>query len=183
MQGYLTSYQLLNDSSVHQPWVPFAFFFVTLAVNIWILSRGISGGIEKLARIGMPILFHPSGQFSKHSKLEYGRPYLLDEVALPGLAYEGGNVCDGPLLLAQAAIVVEHLAGNHRDRLRRFAWRQHESRGRGRLAGRVRRRLHLDAGQGQGRTRERQEGREASKDHTPVKRVPAVACRCDACWK
>ena len=57
MQGYLTSYQLLNDSSVHQPWVPFAFFFITLALNIWILSRGISGGIEKLAKFGMPVLF------------------------------------------------------------------------------------------------------------------------------
>ncbi len=32
-------------------------------------------------RLGMPILFHPSGQFSEQSKLEYGRPYLLDEVA------------------------------------------------------------------------------------------------------
>ena len=57
MAGYLASYQTLSDGSVHQPWVPFAFFLVTLALNIWILSRGISGGIEKLARIGMPILF------------------------------------------------------------------------------------------------------------------------------
>jgi uncharacterized protein len=32
-------------------------------------------------KLGMPILFHPSGQFSEKSKLEYGRPYLLDEVA------------------------------------------------------------------------------------------------------
>ena len=32
-------------------------------------------------RLGMPILFHPSGQFSEKSKLEFGRPYLLDEVA------------------------------------------------------------------------------------------------------
>jgi hypothetical protein len=32
-------------------------------------------------KLGMPILFHPSGQFSERSKLEYGRPYLLDEVA------------------------------------------------------------------------------------------------------
>lgn len=31
--------------------------------------------------LGMPILFHPSGQFTRHSKLEFGRPYLLDEVA------------------------------------------------------------------------------------------------------
>jgi predicted TIM-barrel fold metal-dependent hydrolase len=31
--------------------------------------------------LGMPILFHPSGQFTEQSKLEYGRPYLLDEIA------------------------------------------------------------------------------------------------------
>ncbi|HEX8914074.1 MAG TPA: amidohydrolase family protein [Humisphaera sp.] len=32
-------------------------------------------------RLGMPVLFHPSGMFTERSKLEYGRPYLLDEVA------------------------------------------------------------------------------------------------------
>jgi uncharacterized protein len=32
-------------------------------------------------RLGMPILFHPGGQFTEHSKLEFARPYLLDEVA------------------------------------------------------------------------------------------------------
>jgi NSS family neurotransmitter:Na+ symporter len=57
MQGYLTSYQIIADSSVHALWVPFFFFFLTLGINIWILSRGISGGIEKLAKFGMPILF------------------------------------------------------------------------------------------------------------------------------
>ena len=57
MQAYLTSYQMVDDSSVHGIWTPLFFFFVTLAINIWILSKGISGGIEKLARIGMPILF------------------------------------------------------------------------------------------------------------------------------
>lgn len=31
--------------------------------------------------LGMPILFHPSGQFTEQSKLEFGRPYLLDEIA------------------------------------------------------------------------------------------------------
>ena len=33
------------------------------------------------AGLGMPVLFHPSGQFTEQSKLEYGRPYLLDEIA------------------------------------------------------------------------------------------------------
>jgi predicted TIM-barrel fold metal-dependent hydrolase len=30
---------------------------------------------------GMPIIVHPSGRFTEQSKMEYGRPYLLDEVA------------------------------------------------------------------------------------------------------
>ena len=32
-------------------------------------------------RLEMPILIHPSGQFTEQSKLEFGRPYLLDEVS------------------------------------------------------------------------------------------------------
>ena len=36
---------------------------------------------EEAERFGMPILIHPSGQFTEESKLEFGRPYLLDEVA------------------------------------------------------------------------------------------------------
>lgn len=32
-------------------------------------------------RLGMPILVHPSGQFTDQSMLEYARPYLFDEVA------------------------------------------------------------------------------------------------------
>ena len=32
-------------------------------------------------RLGMPVLIHPGSQFTEHSKLEFGRPYLLDEVA------------------------------------------------------------------------------------------------------
>lgn len=32
-------------------------------------------------KLGMPVLFHPSGMFTERSKLEYGRPFLLDEVA------------------------------------------------------------------------------------------------------
>ena len=57
MTQYLQSYQGLVDNGMHASWVPYFFFFITLALNIWILSRGISGGIEKLAKIGMPILF------------------------------------------------------------------------------------------------------------------------------
>ena len=36
---------------------------------------------EEAERLGMPVLFHPGGQFTEQSKLEFARPYLLDEVA------------------------------------------------------------------------------------------------------
>ena len=36
---------------------------------------------EEAEQLGMPILIHPSGQFTEESKLEFARPYLLDEVA------------------------------------------------------------------------------------------------------
>jgi predicted TIM-barrel fold metal-dependent hydrolase len=36
---------------------------------------------EAAEKLEMPIVVHPSGQFTEESKLEYGRPYLLDEVA------------------------------------------------------------------------------------------------------
>jgi SNF family Na+-dependent transporter len=34
-----------------------AFFLVTLVINVWILSKGVSKGIERTAKIGMPLLF------------------------------------------------------------------------------------------------------------------------------
>lgn len=57
MVQYLQSFQSVGDASIHGTWKPFAFFLVTLSINIWIVSKGISGGIERLAKIGMPILF------------------------------------------------------------------------------------------------------------------------------
>lgn len=57
MRGFLRSYQDLGNHSVHGFWTPFLFFFVTLGVNIWIVSRGLSKGIERLAKIAMPGLF------------------------------------------------------------------------------------------------------------------------------
>jgi len=57
MVQYLQSFQSIGDASVHGTWKPFAFFVATLSINIWIVSKGISGGIERLAKIGMPLLF------------------------------------------------------------------------------------------------------------------------------
>ena len=60
MVGYLHSFQgIVGEGGVsqHAWWVPYAFFSGTLFINIYVLSKGISGGIEKLAKIAMPILF------------------------------------------------------------------------------------------------------------------------------
>lgn len=57
MSAYLTSFQVIGDGSVHHFWVPFIFYFISLFATIYVLSKGISGGIEKLAKVGMPILF------------------------------------------------------------------------------------------------------------------------------
>jgi SNF family Na+-dependent transporter len=57
MSQYLTSYQVISDSSTHSPLVPFGWYFVSMFLTIYVLSKGISGGIEKLAKVGMPILF------------------------------------------------------------------------------------------------------------------------------
>lgn len=57
MIGYLQSFQGIGEQHLHGTWVPFLFFALTLFVNIFVVSKGISKGIERLARIGMPILF------------------------------------------------------------------------------------------------------------------------------
>jgi len=57
MTTYLRSFQAIGDSTVHGAWKAFTFFLVTLFATIWVVSRGIEAGIEKLAKIGMPILF------------------------------------------------------------------------------------------------------------------------------
>ena len=57
MVNYLQSFQGFGAERVHHPLTRFVFFTVTLAINVWVVSRGISGGIERLAKIGMPTLF------------------------------------------------------------------------------------------------------------------------------
>jgi neurotransmitter:Na+ symporter, NSS family len=37
-------------------WEPIVFWVICLALNTWILSKGLSGGVEKAAKIGMPLL-------------------------------------------------------------------------------------------------------------------------------
>jgi NSS family neurotransmitter:Na+ symporter len=57
MRAFLASYQDLENGTVHGFWTPFVFFLITLSVNIWVVTRGLTAGIERLAKIGMPLLF------------------------------------------------------------------------------------------------------------------------------
>ena len=57
VREYLYSLQNIHEASIHGGWTGFVFYAITLALIVWVLSRGISGGIEKLALYGMPVLF------------------------------------------------------------------------------------------------------------------------------
>jgi SNF family Na+-dependent transporter len=48
---------LRADSIFAIPGEALTFFLITLALNVWILSKGLARGIELAAKIGMPLLF------------------------------------------------------------------------------------------------------------------------------
>ena len=58
MPNFLSSYQGITESSHFTSILPaYLLMLLTFVINFWILFRGISKGIEKLARIAMPMLF------------------------------------------------------------------------------------------------------------------------------
>ncbi|NUN08571.1 MAG: sodium-dependent transporter [Ignavibacteriaceae bacterium] len=58
MRTFLYSYQGRTESVFFANILPaYIFLLITFGLNFWILGRGISGGIEKLAKIAMPLLF------------------------------------------------------------------------------------------------------------------------------
>ncbi len=56
VRAFLSDYQNIGDSPVAS-YLPVLFFAITMVFLGWILARGISGGIEKLALYGVPLLF------------------------------------------------------------------------------------------------------------------------------
>ena len=55
MKAFLTSYQGLSPQNNFH--IAYLFFLITFGINIWILYRGVKGGIELLCKIAMPLLF------------------------------------------------------------------------------------------------------------------------------
>ncbi len=58
-QGVVTSphFSGITSDALVIPYVALVFFFITIGLNVWILSRGVAKGIERLAKIAMPTLF------------------------------------------------------------------------------------------------------------------------------
>lgn len=57
VRTFLADYQNIYDSTGAPGWLPVLFFGLTMVFLGWVLARGISGGIEKLALYGVPLLF------------------------------------------------------------------------------------------------------------------------------
>ena len=56
MADFFTSYVDIGHSTTGIPYEAVLFYVLVLALNTWILSRGLEGGIERVAKIGMPLL-------------------------------------------------------------------------------------------------------------------------------
>lgn len=56
MRTFLNSYQGIGDGYFTSQWPAYIFLLITLGFNFYILSKGITGGIEKFAKFAMPML-------------------------------------------------------------------------------------------------------------------------------
>lgn len=54
--AFFTNYIDITTSTTGIPYEAVVFYILCLLLNTWILSRGLSGGVEKTAKIGMPLL-------------------------------------------------------------------------------------------------------------------------------
>jgi len=56
MSGFLNSYKGSGDGFFTTTWYAYGFMILTVAFNFYILAKGIKGGIEKFAKIALPML-------------------------------------------------------------------------------------------------------------------------------
>ncbi|WP_242926790.1 sodium-dependent transporter [Pontibacter vulgaris] len=53
---FFNHYVNLDTSTTGIPYEPIVFFVICLLLNTWILSQGLAAGVERVAKIGMPLL-------------------------------------------------------------------------------------------------------------------------------
>jgi NSS family neurotransmitter:Na+ symporter len=56
ISAFFDSYTTVGISTTGIPYESVIFYVLCLALNVWILSKGLSGGIETVAKIAMPLL-------------------------------------------------------------------------------------------------------------------------------
>jgi len=56
VKNFFSTYVNISESTLGIPFEAVVFYVLCLALNTWILSRGLKGGVEKVAKIGMPML-------------------------------------------------------------------------------------------------------------------------------
>ncbi len=56
MKSFLTSYQGAGEGHFTDIWPAYIFLLITMACNFYVLGKGITKGIEKFAKIAMPLL-------------------------------------------------------------------------------------------------------------------------------
>jgi SNF family Na+-dependent transporter len=56
MKGFLTSYQGVSEGYFSDILPAYIFLLITMALNFYVLGKGITKGIEKFAKIAMPLL-------------------------------------------------------------------------------------------------------------------------------
>jgi len=57
MGSFLRSYQGLETNFFSTVWLAYGFMFLTFGLNFYVLYHGLARGIERLAKIAMPLLF------------------------------------------------------------------------------------------------------------------------------
>lgn len=57
MQSFLSSYQGIGEGHFQNIGWAYGFLLITIALNFWLLYKGISEGIEKLAKVALPAIF------------------------------------------------------------------------------------------------------------------------------
>ncbi|MFT2007476.1 sodium-dependent transporter [Pontibacter sp. 13R65] len=56
VSNFFNEYVTLGVSTLGVPFEPIVFFVICLLLNTWILSQGLASGVERVAKIGMPML-------------------------------------------------------------------------------------------------------------------------------
>ena len=86
LAGYQQPHTLAGGQIIIPSVACYAFFIITLVINVWILSMGIRRGIEVLAEIAMPILFLMAAALVVRV-FTLGAPVHPDQTPLAGMAF------------------------------------------------------------------------------------------------